>query len=93
MDYDTLLLVSSSPWVRPDHVLQERLGHSSSRVTRDVYGHVLPVVDDAVTNEIDKLFRDPSRTDRARRTSWRNDESEDTHRDQGKFQWSRVDVS
>ncbi len=34
------------------------MGHSSSRVTRDVYGHVLPVVDDAVTVEIDKLFRE-----------------------------------
>ena len=35
----------------------ERMGHSSSRVTRDVYGHVLPMVDDAVTTEIDRLFR------------------------------------
>ena len=41
----------------PDHVLQERMGHSSSRVTRDVYGHVLPSVHDEVTEEIDRIFQ------------------------------------
>ena len=46
----------------PDPVLRERMGHSSNRVTRDVYRHVLPIVDDAVTTEIDRLFSDPSRT-------------------------------
>ncbi len=50
----------------PDHLLQQRMGHSSSRVTRDVYGHVLPAVDDAVVAEIDKVFGNPSRTQRAR---------------------------
>ena len=50
-----------------DHLLQQRMGHSSSRVTRDVYGHVLPTVDDAVVADIDEVFGHPSRTDRARR--------------------------
>jgi integrase len=51
----------------PDHLLQQRMGHSSSRVTRDVYGHVLPTVDEAVVSDIDEVFGNPSRTDRARR--------------------------
>ena len=71
----------------PDHVLQERMGHSSSRVTRDVYGHVLPIVDDAVTTEIDRLFSDPSRTDRARHRSGESVSTPFTHSDQGKLQW------
>jgi integrase len=70
----------------PDHVLQERMGHSSSRVTRDVYGHVLPIVDDAVTTEIDRLFADPSRTDRARNRSGSSVSSPFTHSDQDKLQ-------
>src|ERR1700676_429291 len=72
----TLLPVSLSPWVRPITSSKSAWVISSSRVTRDVYGHVLPVVDDAVTNEFDKLVRDPSRTDRARRTSGDRVESE-----------------
>lgn len=71
----------------PDHVLQERMGHSSSRVTRDVYGHVLPIVDDAVTSEIDRLFSDPSRTDRARNRNGVSVATPFTHSDQGKLQW------
>jgi len=71
----------------PDHVLQERMGHSSSRVTRDVYGHVLPIVDDAVTTEIERLFSDPSRTDRARNRNGETVSTRFTHSDQGKLQW------
>jgi len=51
----------------PDHLLQQRLGHSSSRVSRDIYGHVLPAVDESVVADIDEAFGRASRTDRARR--------------------------
>lgn len=40
----------------PDFVMQERMGHSSARVTRDVYGHVLPATDAAVTTDLEVLF-------------------------------------
>jgi len=40
----------------PDFVMQERMGHSSARVTRDVYGHVLPATDAAVTTDLEALF-------------------------------------
>lgn len=40
----------------PDYVMQVRMGHSSSRVTRDVYGHVLPATDGAVTLAVGALF-------------------------------------
>lgn len=53
----------------PDHLLEQRMGHFSSRVTRDVYGHVLPAVDDAVVDDIDKVFGDLSRTQRARKST------------------------
>lgn len=53
----------------PDHVLQERMGHSSSRVTRDVYGHVLPAVDTELVEQLDEMFRKRSRTTRAQRVS------------------------
>jgi integrase len=53
----------------PDHVLQERMGHSSSRVTRDVYGHVLPAIDTELVEQLDDMFRNRSRTDRARKVS------------------------
>jgi integrase len=37
-------------------IMQARLGHSSIRTTLDVYGHVLPTADEAVTSAIDELF-------------------------------------
>jgi len=37
-------------------VIQARLGHASVRTTMDVYGHVLPVTDDAVTAALEKTF-------------------------------------
>ena len=37
----------------PGKWVVERAGDSSSRVTRDIYGHVLPAVDHAVVAEID----------------------------------------
>jgi integrase len=49
----------------PDHVMQVRMGHSSSRVTRDIYGHVLPAVDHDLVAQLDELFRNRSRTPRA----------------------------
>jgi hypothetical protein len=42
-----------------------RMGHSSSRVTRDIYGHVLPAVDHDLVAQLDELFRNRSRTPRA----------------------------
>ncbi len=36
--------------------MKQRLGHSSIRVTSDVYGSVLPAVDDGVTSSLDALF-------------------------------------
>lgn len=49
-----------------DHLLQQRMGHASSRVTRDIYGHVLPAVDEAMVTAIDDVFTRRSR-DRRRR--------------------------
>ena len=66
-----------------EYDLQERMGDFSSRVTRDVRGHVLPIVDDVVTTEIDRLFADPSRTDRARNRNGVSVSSPFTHTDQG----------
>jgi integrase len=37
-------------------VVKRRLGHASIRVTSDVYGSVLPAVDDAVTAALDARF-------------------------------------
>ena len=45
-------------------IMQARLGHSSIRTTLDVYGHVLPAADEAVTSALDELFassRGPAR--------------------------------
>ncbi|HZP15322.1 MAG TPA: hypothetical protein VFA96_05835, partial [Nocardioides sp.] len=39
-------------------------GHSSSRVTRDIYDHVLSAVDQVVVDDINELFT-ASRTHRA----------------------------
>jgi integrase len=36
--------------------IQDRLGHSSVRTTMDVYGHVLPTTDDAITQALDVAF-------------------------------------
>jgi len=40
--------------------IKQRLGHSSIRVTSDVYGSLLPVVDEAVTSALDARFTDSS---------------------------------
>lgn len=37
-------------------VMQQRMGHASYRTTMDVYGSVLPAVDDAVTTGLGDLF-------------------------------------
>jgi integrase len=39
-------------------VIQQRLGHASIRTTMDVYGSVLPAVDDAVTQGLGELVAD-----------------------------------
>ncbi len=36
--------------------IKQRLGHSSIRVTSDVYGSLLPSVDASVTRDVDRLF-------------------------------------
>jgi integrase len=36
--------------------IKQRLGHSSIRVTSDVYGSLLPTVDESVTDELDTRF-------------------------------------
>jgi integrase len=36
-------------------VIKQRLGHSSIQVTSDVYGSILPAVDDGVTAAITRL--------------------------------------
>lgn len=41
-------------------VIQQRLGHSSSRTTTDVYGWVTPMGDEVVTRSLEALF-EPSR--------------------------------
>jgi integrase len=40
-------------------VIQQRMGHSSIRTTFDVYGSVLPSVDEAVTAGLGDLLRPP----------------------------------
>ena len=37
--------------------IKQRLGHSSIRVTSDVYGSLIPAVDDALTGRFDARFR------------------------------------
>ena len=41
--------------------IQERLGHSSITVTMDVYGHLFPSLDEALTGRLDDVFRDARR--------------------------------
>src|SRR3712207_8924233 len=36
--------------------IQERLGHSSITVTLDVYGHLFPSVDEALTERLDEVL-------------------------------------
>ncbi|MDQ1514680.1 MAG: hypothetical protein QOE80_510 [Actinomycetota bacterium] len=38
-------------------VIQERLGHSSIMVTMDVYGHLFPSLNEAMTERLDEVFR------------------------------------
>jgi integrase len=38
-------------------VIQERLGHSSIMVTMDVYGHLFPSLNEALTERLDEVFR------------------------------------
>lgn len=40
--------------------IKQRMGHSSIRVTSDVYGSVLPAVDESVTEALGDLFSQPS---------------------------------
>jgi DNA-directed RNA polymerase specialized sigma24 family protein len=40
-------------------VIQNRLGQSSVRTTLDVYGHVLPTTDDAITSGLQDTFANP----------------------------------
>jgi integrase len=40
-------------------VIQQRMGHASIRTTFDVYGSVLPSVDEAVTAGLGDLLRPP----------------------------------
>lgn len=37
--------------------IQERLGHSSITVTMDVYGHLFPALNEALTDRLDDVFR------------------------------------
>ncbi|HEX2023730.1 MAG TPA: site-specific integrase, partial [Acidimicrobiales bacterium] len=36
--------------------IKQRMGHSSIRVTSDVYGSLLPSVDESVTRDVERLF-------------------------------------
>jgi len=37
--------------------IQERLGHSSITVTMDVYGHLFPAINEALTDRLDEIFQ------------------------------------
>ncbi len=37
-------------------VIQKRMGHASIRTTMDVYGHLLPSVDEAVADGLERFF-------------------------------------
>lgn len=39
-------------------VVQERLGHSSIKITMDVYSHVLPSMQDDVARMLGEMFKD-----------------------------------
>ncbi len=43
----------------PSKVVAERLGHSSSRVTDDIYSHVLPDTQDQAAIALDSLMSAP----------------------------------
>jgi integrase len=49
----TLLLLAGVP----DKVVAERLGHSDTRITRDLYQHVLPAMDEEAARKTDAFFR------------------------------------
>jgi len=44
--------------------IKQRLGHSSIRVISDVYGSLLPTVDEGVTTALEQRFAKFSRTSR-----------------------------
>lgn len=50
----TILLVAG---IHPK-VVQERLGHSSIRITMDIYSHVLPSMQDDVARMLGEMFKD-----------------------------------
>jgi integrase len=54
----TALLVAGEPL----KVVSERLGHSSVRITADVYQHVLPGLDQRAASKMDELLRPVSKT-------------------------------
>lgn len=49
----TLLLLAGVP----DKVVAARLGHSDTRITRDLYQHVLPPMDQEAAQKTDEFFR------------------------------------
>ena len=42
----------------PGGAIKERLGHSSITVTLDQYGHLLPSLDEALTEALDATYRE-----------------------------------
>lgn len=45
----------------PVKVISERLGHSTTRVTQDIYSHVLPQMQEQAADEVDKLLAKKSK--------------------------------
>jgi integrase len=43
--------------------IMERLGHSSITITMDTYGHLLPSLDDSLTDALEQRFRSGARAD------------------------------
>jgi len=61
---------SRSSWMVSVPVLQNRLGHSSIKVTLDTYGHLFEVLDEAAAERLDAAF--PRISPNSSRTPGRN---------------------
>jgi hypothetical protein len=60
--------------------IQERLGHSTIRVTFDRYGHLFPTLDERLRDGLEQTYRD-AELNRRVGNAWEIGEGEPTKRD------------
>ncbi|MCH5583937.1 hypothetical protein MK805_03030 [Shimazuella sp. AN120528] len=51
-----------NPFIFLNTIVSERLGHSNTRITMDIYSHVLPSMQEEAVDKFEKMFLENSRT-------------------------------